>query len=172
MRDGHLEASGHNWVEGQGSGARIDKKAGEEEDTYDAMGNKIEATKVKKLTSAEARKVCVTGSVYRRVVTNCSRSSRRSVWHGRRGVRRSPTTSCKGLIRSCVFFCTPFTLLLCHLCISHHLFVSFTDRRPCCLSTRIMLVRWSSCTIVISSPITVLHATYFHEHDYDCLYSQ
>ena len=31
MRDGHLEASGHNWVEGQGSGPRIDKKEGEQE---------------------------------------------------------------------------------------------------------------------------------------------
>lgn len=57
MRDGRLEASGHNWVEGQGSGPRIDKKEGEEEDTYDAMGNKIDkAKKAKKLTSAEARK--------------------------------------------------------------------------------------------------------------------
>ncbi|KIP10266.1 hypothetical protein PHLGIDRAFT_85208 [Phlebiopsis gigantea 11061_1 CR5-6] len=56
MRDGRLEASGHNWVEGQGSGPRIDKKAGDEEDKYDAMGNKIEAKKVKKLTAAEARK--------------------------------------------------------------------------------------------------------------------
>ncbi|TDL20170.1 hypothetical protein BD410DRAFT_899743 [Rickenella mellea] len=57
MRDGHLEASGHNWVEGQGSGERIDKKAGEEEDTYDAMGNKVDIKKNKKLTSAEARKL-------------------------------------------------------------------------------------------------------------------
>jgi len=57
MKDGHLVASGHNWVEGQGSGARIDKKADEEEDKFDAMGNKIEATKkAKKLTSSEARK--------------------------------------------------------------------------------------------------------------------
>lgn len=57
MQDGHLVASGHNWVEGQGSGARIDKKEGEEEDTFDAMGNKIEASKkAKKLTSSEARK--------------------------------------------------------------------------------------------------------------------
>jgi len=57
MRDGHLEASGHNWVEGQGSGARIDKKDGDEEDTYDAMGNKIDkAKKAKKLTASEARK--------------------------------------------------------------------------------------------------------------------
>lgn len=56
MRDGRLEASGHNWVEGQGSGARIDKAAGEEEDQYDAMGNKIVVNKKKKLTAAEARK--------------------------------------------------------------------------------------------------------------------
>jgi len=35
MHDGRLEASGHNWVEGQGSGARIDKAAGGEEDQYD-----------------------------------------------------------------------------------------------------------------------------------------
>ena len=57
MRDGRLEASGHNWVEGQGAGPRIDKKDGPEEDTYDAMGNKIENKKQKKITSAEARKV-------------------------------------------------------------------------------------------------------------------
>lgn len=57
MRDGHLEASGHNWVEGQGSGPRIDKNDGEEEDTYDAMGNKIDKAKQKKkLSAAEARK--------------------------------------------------------------------------------------------------------------------
>jgi elongation factor 3 len=57
MRDGYLEASGHNWVEGQGSGPRIDKKAGEEDDTYDAMGNKIDTSKKKKLTAAETRKL-------------------------------------------------------------------------------------------------------------------
>jgi len=57
MKDGHLVASGHNWVEGQGTGARIDKKADEEEETFDAMGNKIvNAKKAKKLTSSEARK--------------------------------------------------------------------------------------------------------------------
>jgi elongation factor 3 len=56
MRDGRLEASGHNWVEGQGSGPRIDKKDGEQEDQYDAMGNKIDASKMKKLTAGEARK--------------------------------------------------------------------------------------------------------------------
>ncbi|KAH8114180.1 P-loop containing nucleoside triphosphate hydrolase protein [Phellopilus nigrolimitatus] len=57
MRDGRLEASGHNWVEGQGSGARIDKDKGEDEDQYDAMGNKIEVKKQKKITSADARKL-------------------------------------------------------------------------------------------------------------------
>ncbi|KAF8590552.1 hypothetical protein K439DRAFT_98297 [Ramaria rubella] len=56
MRDGHLEASGHNWVEGQGAGPRIDKKEGEEEDQYDAMGNKVTTNKKKKITSADARK--------------------------------------------------------------------------------------------------------------------
>jgi elongation factor 3 len=57
MRDGRLEASGHNWVEGQGAGPRIDKKDGEEDTQFDAMGNKIDVTKTKKLTSAEQRKV-------------------------------------------------------------------------------------------------------------------
>jgi len=56
MRDGHLEASGHNWVEGQGSGPRIDKNGGEEVDEYDAMGNKIDLKKLKKLTASETRK--------------------------------------------------------------------------------------------------------------------
>lgn len=57
MRDGYLEASGHNWVEGQGSGPRIDQKDGDSGDQYDAMGNKIDKAKMKKkLTSNEARK--------------------------------------------------------------------------------------------------------------------
>jgi len=57
MRDGRLEASGHNWVEGQGSGPRIDKAAGDEDDMYDAMGNKVDSKKQKKLTSGELRKL-------------------------------------------------------------------------------------------------------------------
>ncbi|KAF8061694.1 P-loop containing nucleoside triphosphate hydrolase protein [Lyophyllum atratum] len=57
MRDGRLEASGHNWVEGQGSGPRIDKNEGEEDVMYDAMGNKIDNKKQKKLTASEARKL-------------------------------------------------------------------------------------------------------------------
>nr|BAK05588.1 predicted protein [Hordeum vulgare subsp. vulgare] len=58
MRDGHLEASGHNWVEGQGSGERIDKKGdGNEEDVFDAMGNKVDQVKkVAKKSAAELRK--------------------------------------------------------------------------------------------------------------------
>ncbi|KAJ7891254.1 hypothetical protein B0H14DRAFT_2688337 [Mycena olivaceomarginata] len=57
MRDGRLEASGHNWVEGQGSGPRIDKADGEEEVQYDAMGNKIDTKKLKKISAGEARKL-------------------------------------------------------------------------------------------------------------------
>ncbi|KKA26083.1 hypothetical protein TD95_004010 [Thielaviopsis punctulata] len=57
VMDGKMTPSGHNWVQGQGSGPRL--KAGEEdeEDKFDAMGNKIVTTKKKaKLTSSEARK--------------------------------------------------------------------------------------------------------------------
>jgi len=57
MSNGYLVASGHNWVEGQGSGPRIDGKKDEEEEHFDAMGNKIAApTKKKTLTSKDARK--------------------------------------------------------------------------------------------------------------------
>lgn len=56
VMDGRMTPSGHNWVTGQGAGPRL--KAGEEEEEkFDAMGNKIESTKkAKKLTSAELRK--------------------------------------------------------------------------------------------------------------------
>lgn len=54
--DGKMTPSGHNWVQGQGSGPRL-KAEGEEEERFDAMGNKIDATKKKaKLTSSELRK--------------------------------------------------------------------------------------------------------------------
>ncbi|ONH66528.1 Elongation factor 3 [Cyberlindnera fabianii] len=54
--DGKMTPSGHNWVTGQGSGPRIEKKE-DEEDKFDAMGNKISAGKKKtKLSSAELRK--------------------------------------------------------------------------------------------------------------------
>ncbi|KZM23753.1 translational elongation factor EF-1 alpha [Ascochyta rabiei] len=54
--DGKMTPSGHNWVQGQGAGPRLTEK-GEEEEKFDAMGNKIAATeKKKKLTSSEMRK--------------------------------------------------------------------------------------------------------------------
>nr|POE61073.1 elongation factor 3 [Quercus suber] len=54
--DGRMTPSGHNWVQGQGAGPRL-KGDEEEEEKFDAMGNKIESTKKKaKLTSAELRK--------------------------------------------------------------------------------------------------------------------
>lgn len=89
MRDGHLEASGHNWVEGQGSGPRIDKNDAEEDAMYDAMGNKIDSKKMKKLTAAEARKVCTCPYVIcTRILTNTSYfRPRRSEWHGRNEAR-------------------------------------------------------------------------------------
>jgi len=57
MRDGYLEASGHNWVEGQGAGPRIDKKGDQEEEVFDALGNKVDISKQKKLTAKEERKL-------------------------------------------------------------------------------------------------------------------
>ncbi|OCL11390.1 ARM repeat-containing protein [Glonium stellatum] len=54
--DGKMTPSGHNWVQGQGSGPRLTEK-GDEEEKFDAMGNKIAGGgKKKKLTSAEMRK--------------------------------------------------------------------------------------------------------------------
>jgi len=56
VMDGRMTPSGHNWVQGQGGGPRL-KGEEEEEEKFDAMGNKIESTKKKKkLTAAEARK--------------------------------------------------------------------------------------------------------------------
>ncbi|SPO01503.1 probable translation elongation factor eEF-3 [Cephalotrichum gorgonifer] len=55
--DGKMTPSGHNWVSGQGSGPRLAADDGDEEDKFDAMGNKITATKKKvKLSSSELRK--------------------------------------------------------------------------------------------------------------------
>jgi len=58
VMDGKMTPSGHNWVQGQGAGPRLGPKDGEEEEEkFDAMGNKIEsAKKAKKLTSSELRK--------------------------------------------------------------------------------------------------------------------
>ena len=54
--DGRMTPSGHNWVQGQGAGPRL-KGDDEEEEKFDAMGNKIESSKkAKKLTSSELRK--------------------------------------------------------------------------------------------------------------------
>jgi elongation factor 3 len=54
--DGKMTPSGHNWVQGQGAGPRL-KGEEEEEEKFDALGNKIASTKKKaKLSSAELRK--------------------------------------------------------------------------------------------------------------------
>jgi elongation factor 3 len=55
--DGKMTPSGHNWVQGQGSGPRLKGDDAEEEEKFDAMGNKIESTKKKaKLSASEMRK--------------------------------------------------------------------------------------------------------------------
>ena len=55
--DGKMTPSGHNWVQGQGAGPRLKGDDDDEEDKFDAMGNKIVSTKKKaKLTSSELRK--------------------------------------------------------------------------------------------------------------------
>jgi len=55
--DGKMIPSGHNWVQGQGAGPRLANKDDDEEEKFDAMGNKIEGSqKKKKLTSSEMRK--------------------------------------------------------------------------------------------------------------------
>ncbi|KAJ5238768.1 Elongation factor 3 [Penicillium chermesinum] len=56
VNNGLMSPSGHNWVQGQGSGPRLDAKADDEEDKFDAMGNKIVVEKKKKLTGSELRK--------------------------------------------------------------------------------------------------------------------
>ncbi|KAH2656699.1 translation elongation factor EF-3 [Aspergillus fumigatus] len=50
-----MTPSGHNWVQGQGSGPRLEDKEGPTEVT-DAFGNKSVVEKKKKLSSAEMRK--------------------------------------------------------------------------------------------------------------------
>ena len=57
VMDGKMTPSGHVWEKGQGSGPRLKGDDADEEDKFDAMGNKIEGNKkAKKLTSAELRK--------------------------------------------------------------------------------------------------------------------
>lgn len=56
VNGGLLTPSGHNWVQGQGSGPRL-KEDDAEEETFDALGNKVVNSKKKaKLSSSEARK--------------------------------------------------------------------------------------------------------------------
>ncbi|RAK97899.1 putative translation elongation factor eEF-3 [Aspergillus ibericus CBS 121593] len=55
VMDGRMTPSGHNWVQGQGSGPRLEDKEGPTE-VVDAMGNKTVVEKKKKLTSSELRK--------------------------------------------------------------------------------------------------------------------
>ncbi|EAW19617.1 putative translation elongation factor eEF-3 [Aspergillus fischeri NRRL 181] len=55
VMDGKMTPSGHNWVQGQGSGPRLADKEGDTEVT-DAFGNKSVVEKKKKLTSSELRK--------------------------------------------------------------------------------------------------------------------
>ncbi|KAK4130690.1 ARM repeat-containing protein [Trichocladium antarcticum] len=55
--DGKMTPSGHNWVQGQGAGPRLKEGDDDEEEKFDAMGNKIASTKKKvKLSSSELRK--------------------------------------------------------------------------------------------------------------------
>jgi elongation factor 3 len=55
VMDGKMTPSGHNWVQGQGSGPRLEEKEGPDE-VVDAMGNKTKVEKKKKLTSNDKRK--------------------------------------------------------------------------------------------------------------------
>jgi elongation factor 3 len=53
--DGKMTPSGHNWVTGQGTGPRLEKKE-DDGSGVDEFGNKVKTEKKKKLTSNEARK--------------------------------------------------------------------------------------------------------------------
>ncbi|KKK26660.1 hypothetical protein P175DRAFT_0486588 [Aspergillus ochraceoroseus IBT 24754] len=53
--DGKMTPSGHNWVQGQGSGPRL-QEDNEAKEVVDAFGNKTVVEKKKKLTSSELRK--------------------------------------------------------------------------------------------------------------------
>ena len=57
VMDGKMTPSGHNWVQGQGAGPRLKADDDDEEDKFDAMGNKIVSTKKKaKLTLPSCKK--------------------------------------------------------------------------------------------------------------------
>ncbi|KAG5518066.1 hypothetical protein PMAC_003252 [Pneumocystis sp. 'macacae'] len=56
VQNRRMTPSGHNWVQGQGTGPRL-KEEEEQEDQFDALGNKIDIKKKpKKLTGSELRK--------------------------------------------------------------------------------------------------------------------
>ncbi|RDW83734.1 putative translation elongation factor eEF-3 [Aspergillus mulundensis] len=55
VMDGKMTPSGHNWVQGQGTGERLKEKE-EAEEVFDAMGNKIVVEKKVKLSSSDKRK--------------------------------------------------------------------------------------------------------------------
>lgn len=57
MDNGRLRASGHNWVEGQGSGQRLTDKSANAEPTRDALGNIIEETKKEKKVSSKDKRL-------------------------------------------------------------------------------------------------------------------
>lgn len=93
--DGKMTPSGHNWVKGQGDGPRLTEKGDDEEDKFDAMGNKIVTTKKKaKLTSRlvptsfQAHDCRMNANIH--VARPVRR--RRSVWPDASVVRRSSLT--------------------------------------------------------------------------------
>ncbi|BCS28687.1 putative translation elongation factor eEF-3 [Aspergillus puulaauensis] len=53
--DGKMTPSGHNWVQGQGGGPRLEKKD-EPDEVVDAMGNKTKVEKKKVLSAGDKRK--------------------------------------------------------------------------------------------------------------------
>lgn len=55
VNNGKMTPSGHNWVQGQGAGPRL-KQGDDEEDKFDAMGNKIEGGKRKKEKSSKDKR--------------------------------------------------------------------------------------------------------------------
>jgi elongation factor 3 len=101
VMDGKMTPSGHNWVSGQGSGPRLKQDGDDEEEKFDAMGNKIVTTKKKtKLSSSEARKKKKGKST----ILSClavwnanANSSSQSVWPAASVVRRCSVmrTICK-----------------------------------------------------------------------------
>lgn len=89
VMDGKMTPSGHNWVQGQGSGPRLKAEDDGEEDKFDAMGNKIVSTKkAKKLTSSEARKKKKGKSNHFPKITRQKLTIPQSVWPAASVVRR------------------------------------------------------------------------------------